>query len=57
MRSDISQGIGMFRSGDGGKSWSAIGLADTQQIAQLLVDPRNPDVVLVAAIGHARLCP
>src|SRR3954451_12759599 len=52
MRSDIAQGIGMFRSADAGKSWSAIGLPDTQQIAQILIDPRNPDVVLVAALGH-----
>src|SRR5437868_11572 len=52
MRSDIAQGIGMFRSADGGRSWSAIGLFDTQQIGQILVDPRNPDVVLVAALGH-----
>ncbi|MEP7130495.1 MAG: hypothetical protein ABI770_05135 [Sphingomicrobium sp.] len=52
MRSDIAQGIGMFRSADGGRSWSATGLSDTQQIAQILVDPRNPDVVLVAALGH-----
>ena len=52
MRSDIAQGIGMFRSTDGGASWHAIGLGDTQQIAQILVDPRNPKVVLVAALGH-----
>src|SRR5689334_16914294 len=52
MRSDIAQGIGMFRSGDGGASWQAIGLSDTQQIGKILVDPRNPDVLLVAALGH-----
>jgi photosystem II stability/assembly factor-like uncharacterized protein len=52
MRSDIAQGIGMFRSGDGGASWRAIGLNDTQQIGRILVDPRNPNVVLVAALGH-----
>ena len=52
MRSDIAQGIGMFRSSDGGKSWQPIGLADTQQIARIIVDPRNPNVVLVAALGH-----
>ena len=52
MRSDIAQGQGMFKSSDGGASWSAIGLADTQQIGKILVDPRNPDVVLVAALGH-----
>jgi photosystem II stability/assembly factor-like uncharacterized protein len=52
MRSDIAQGIGMFRSADGGSSWSAIGLSDTQQIGQILVDPRNANIVLVAALGH-----
>ena len=52
MRSDISQGIGVFRSSDGGASWEAIGLSDTQQIGKILVDPRNADVLLVAALGH-----
>jgi photosystem II stability/assembly factor-like uncharacterized protein len=52
MRSDIAQGIGMFRSGDGGRTWQSIGLADTQQIGRIIVDPRNPDVLLVAALGH-----
>ena len=52
MRSDIAQGIGMFRSSDGGATWQAIGLRDTQQIGKILVDPRNPNVVLVAALGH-----
>ena len=52
MRSDIAQGEGMFRSGDGGKTWSAIGLADSQQIGKILVDPRDPNVLLVAALGH-----
>ena len=52
MRSDIAQGIGMFRSDDGGATWKAIGLSDTQQIGKILVDPRNPNVVLVAALGH-----
>lgn len=52
MRSDIAQGIGLFRSDDGGAHWRSIGLADTQQIGQIVVDPRNPNVVLVAALGH-----
>jgi photosystem II stability/assembly factor-like uncharacterized protein len=52
MRSDIAQGIGMFRSDDGGATWEAIGLTDTQQIGKILVDPRNPNVLLVAALGH-----
>jgi photosystem II stability/assembly factor-like uncharacterized protein len=52
MRSDIAQGIGMFGSDDGGSHWRSIGLADSQQIGRIVVDPRNPDVVLVAALGH-----
>lgn len=52
MRSDIAQGQGMFKSTDGGASWRSIGLEDSQQIGRVLVDPRNPDVVLVAALGH-----
>lgn len=52
MRSDIAQGIGMFRSSDAGATWQAIGLSDTQQIGKILVDPRNPNVILVAALGH-----
>ncbi|MBU6416450.1 MAG: hypothetical protein KJS83_04695 [Xanthomonadaceae bacterium] len=52
MRSDIAQGDGMYKSTDGGKTWTHIGLADTQQIAMIRVDPRNPDRVFVAALGH-----
>src|SRR3954452_6982540 len=52
MRSDIAQGNGMYKSMDGGRTWSHIGLADSQQIGRVLVHPRNPDVVFVAALGH-----
>ncbi len=52
MRSDIAQGEGLFRSDDGGRSWRGIGLADSQQIGKILVDPRDPNTVLVAALGH-----
>ncbi len=52
MRSDIAQGLGMFRSADGGKTWTPSGLTDSRQIARILVDPTNPEVVLVAALGH-----
>jgi photosystem II stability/assembly factor-like uncharacterized protein len=52
MRSDIAQGNGMYRSGDGGKTWSHIGLADSQQIARIRIHPSNPDLVYVAALGH-----
>src|SRR5437763_146543 len=52
MRSDISQGDGMYRSIDGGKTWSHIGLIDSQQIARIIVHPTNADIVYVAALGH-----
>ena len=52
MRSDIAQGNGMYKSVDGGKQWSHIGLQDTQQIGRILVDPNDPNLVYVAALGH-----
>jgi photosystem II stability/assembly factor-like uncharacterized protein len=53
MRSQISFGNGMYKSIDAGKTWTHIGLDNTRQIGRILVDPRNPDVVFVAALGHA----
>src|SRR5206468_6446531 len=53
LRGNITYGNGVYKSVDGGKSWTHIGLADTRQIGALIVDPTNPDIVLVAAIGHA----
>jgi len=53
MRSDISYGNGVYKSIDGGKTWSHIGLDDTRQIGKILIDPRDPNVVYVAALGHA----
>jgi photosystem II stability/assembly factor-like uncharacterized protein len=53
MRSDISYGNGMYRSSDGGKTWAHIGLEDSRQIARILVDPRDPEKVFVAGLGHA----
>ncbi|HYL28147.1 MAG TPA: hypothetical protein VEW74_09975, partial [Candidatus Nitrosotalea sp.] len=52
MRSDIAYGDGMYKSTDGGKSWTHIGLTDTKQIGSIVVDPQNADVVYVAALGH-----
>jgi len=52
MRSDISQGDGMYKSTDGGATWKATGLTDSQQIARILVDPSDADLVYVAALGH-----
>jgi photosystem II stability/assembly factor-like uncharacterized protein len=49
---DTSYGDGVYKSLDGGENWQHIGLEDTRHIERILVDPRNPDVVLVAAMGH-----
>jgi photosystem II stability/assembly factor-like uncharacterized protein len=51
-RYDIASGRGVYRSDDGGQTWQPRGLADTRAIGRIVVDPRNPDVVLVAALGH-----
>ena len=53
IRSDITYGAGVYKSTDGGVHWHALGLSDTRHIGKVLVDVRNPDVVLVAALGHA----
>jgi photosystem II stability/assembly factor-like uncharacterized protein len=52
-RSNLTYGDGMYKSTDGGKSWIHIGLRDSRHIARVLVDPRNPNNVLVAALGDA----
>ncbi|HEY3777192.1 MAG TPA: hypothetical protein VGL35_03970 [Rhizomicrobium sp.] len=52
-RGDITYGDGVYKSTDGGKSWTHVGLADSRQIGALIIDPANPDIVLVAALGHA----
>lgn len=51
-RQSSSFGNGMYKSTDGGKTFTHIGLADTQSIARVVVHPRNPDIVYVAAVGH-----
>src|SRR5258706_306797 len=50
---DSSYGDGVYKSVDGGENWKHMGLADTRHIGRILIDPRNPDVVLVAAMGHS----
>jgi photosystem II stability/assembly factor-like uncharacterized protein len=52
MRSQISYGNGIYKSTDAGKTWAHIGLDNTRQIGRILIDPRDPNVVFVAALGH-----
>ncbi len=50
---DSSYGEGVYKSLDGGENWQHAGLEDTRHIGRILVDPHNPDIVLVAAMGHS----
>src|SRR6267143_616810 len=50
---DSSYGDGIYKSLDGGENWQHLGLEDTRHIGRILVDPHNPDIVLVAAMGHS----
>ncbi|MEH6535767.1 MAG: hypothetical protein V7719_05195 [Psychroserpens sp.] len=50
-RNSLNGGYGIFKSLDGGKSWTAMGLKDTRHIHRVIIDPTNPDIVYVAAIG------
>ena len=51
-RPDLAVGDGMFKSSDGGESWTRIGLHDVQQIARVVVHPTDPEIVYVAGLGH-----
>ena len=51
-RYDVGAGNGVFKSSDGGRTWHSVGLAATRYIGRIWIDPNNPNVVLVAAMGH-----
>ena len=51
-RPDLSTGDGVYRSTDAGRTWTHLGLRDAQQIPAIAVDPRNPNRLFVAALGH-----
>jgi photosystem II stability/assembly factor-like uncharacterized protein len=53
IRGDISFGNGVYKSLDAGKTWTHIGLDDTRYIGSVIVDPHDPNIVFVAALGHA----
>jgi photosystem II stability/assembly factor-like uncharacterized protein len=52
IRGNISQGDGVWKSVDAGKSWKSVGLKDSRAIGKVIVNPHNPDIVFVAALGH-----
>ncbi len=53
IRGNVSTGIGVYKSTDGGTTWSHVGLPDVGQIGAIQIHPRNPDVAYVAALGRA----
>src|SRR6266700_3650069 len=53
LRNDLIDGRGVFFSPDAGKTWKFVGLGDVGQISRIVIDPTNPDIVFVGAIGHA----
>jgi photosystem II stability/assembly factor-like uncharacterized protein len=52
IRGNISHGDGIYKTVDGGKTWKNVGLRDSRAIGKVIVDPKNVDVVYVAALGH-----
>ena len=51
-RPDLAVGDGVYKSVDGGATWTHLGLRDGQQIASMAVDPANPNRLFVAVLGH-----
>ncbi|MGH9519553.1 MAG: WD40/YVTN/BNR-like repeat-containing protein, partial [Terriglobales bacterium] len=51
LRSHISIGAGIYKSTDAGATWKFMGLKPTGRITRIVVDPRNPEIVLACAIG------
>src|ERR1035437_5576602 len=52
IRSQIGFGDGIYKSTDAGQTWTNLGLRDTRQISKIVIDPRDPNTVFVAALGH-----
>jgi photosystem II stability/assembly factor-like uncharacterized protein len=52
IRGNVSHGDGVWKTTDDGKTWTSVGLTDTRQISRVRVDPHNPDIVYVGALGH-----
>ena len=53
LRSNVSEGLGgMWRSDDGGHTWRNAGLKDSRHIVRIVIDPKHPDIVWAAVMGH-----
>ncbi len=52
-RNSVSFGDGVYKSLDGGKTWQHMGLRDSERISRIVINPQNPDIVYVGALGHA----
>jgi photosystem II stability/assembly factor-like uncharacterized protein len=52
IRGNISHGDGVYKTLDGGKTWKNVGLKDSRAIGKVIINPNNPDIVFVAALGH-----
>ena len=53
VRNSVSFGDGVYKSTDGGKTWQHMGLKDTERISAIAINPQNPDIVYIGALGHA----
>jgi photosystem II stability/assembly factor-like uncharacterized protein len=52
VRGNVSSGNGMWKSDDAGKTWKFVGLEDSRHINRIIIDPKNPDLVYAACLGH-----
>jgi photosystem II stability/assembly factor-like uncharacterized protein len=52
IRGNLAQGDGVYKSLDGGKTWTNVGLKDTRSIGKVIINPKDPNIVFVAALGH-----
>jgi len=53
VRNSVSFGDGVYKSTDGGKTWTHMGLKETEHISAIAINPQNPDIVYIGALGHA----
>lgn len=52
IRSDMIPGDGIYKSIDAGKTWAYVGLRDTHTISNIVIDPKNPDIIYASSMGH-----